>query len=59
MALPIFKPLVLSFTAFNPSKPVTMIVRRTEDILSLAAVIFLLHLPMGTGLVLPSGTSVL
>lgn len=41
IALPIFKPLVLSFTAFNPPKPVTLIVRRTEDILSLAAVWFL------------------
>lgn len=40
IALPIFKPLVLSFTAFNPPKPVTLIVRRTEDILSLAAVWF-------------------
>lgn len=38
--LPVFKPLVLFHTAFNPSKPVTLFVGRTEDILWLAAVWF-------------------
>lgn len=33
MDLPIFKPLVLSLTAFNPPKPVALFVRRTEHML--------------------------
>lgn len=40
MDLPIFKPLVVLLTVFNPSKPVTLFVRRTEDILWLAGVWF-------------------